>query len=91
MNKKILFLIFLMVVILIYFVSIFYRIKEHNKHDIDCNTEIIYNDETGMYYIKDKTGRILHQSEDEANLHIYTIDPEYDPKNADYININVNN
>lgn len=48
------------------------------------STEIHYDETNSVYYIADKnTGEVLHEAYSEDDLHIYEIDPDYDPKNPD--------
>lgn len=70
------------IVLIIFGFIIFNLLNKNNTETIEENivSNIQYNNETGEYYIKDKNGEILHSTQDEASLYIYTIDPEYDPK-----------
>lgn len=48
------------------------------------STEIHYDETNSVYYIADKnTGEVLHEAYSEDDLHIYEVDPDYDPKNPD--------
>lgn len=80
-------------VILIIIACIFIpKIKSKAKNEIDDvqdnASDILYNEEPGLYYITDENGEIVHESEDEGSLYIYTIDPDYDPKNPELLENN---
>ena len=82
MNQKIK-IILLIIVIVIIIIS--YKISLNKKNDKSTISENItsniwYNEDSGLYYITNKDGEILRESENEGELYIYTIDPDYDPK-----------
>ena len=87
MKKKNVFLIIGIVLFLIIIFLISRRLfhKEptiiQNKHEEKIISSIVQDEETGEYIIyNQETGEEIARSENEGDLHIYEIDPDYDPK-----------
>lgn len=82
MNKKLIIVIFLIIVI-IFGIVIFKTNKVKDETQVDneySENDIKYDEETGLYYIKDEeTGEIISASKDEAYLKIYIDNPDYNP------------
>ena len=86
MNKKIMIAICCIVIVILIIVIITNKKKKvsvQNEIKTEDNqvSDIVQDEETGEYVIYDKeTGEEIARSFDEATLHIYEIDPDYDPK-----------
>ncbi len=78
-DKKIIILITI-VLILIISVLVISKNKKSNKQPTNTISEIQYDDENGVYYIKNEvTGEIIANSIDESGLQMYIDNPDYNP------------
>lgn len=74
--------IILIAIILILIISVLVIVKNKKQNDQSTNTisEVQYDNENGVYYIKNEiTGEIIANSTDESGLQIYIDNPEYNP------------
>ena len=70
--------------ILIILLLIFVRNQKQNKQIISTENNIQYDNENGIYYIKNEvTGEIIANSIDETGLQIYIDNPDYNPNPID--------
>ena len=84
-DKKVFIGIIVAIVLIITIVLITRNINSKKNKEQNINTEINYNNETGEYYIQDENGEILHSANNESELYIYKIDPDYDAKNDENV------
>ena len=78
-DKKVIILIAI-IVILIVTVLIIVKNKERNTQPINAISEVQYDDENGVYYIKNEiTGEIIANSTEESGLQMYIDNPDYNP------------
>ena len=78
-DKKV---IILIVVALILIISVLTIVRNKTQNNQPANTisEIQYDDENGVYYIKNEiTGEIIANSTDESGLQMYIDNPDYNP------------
>ena len=76
----------IIVIILIILLLIFVRNQKQNKQIISTENNIQYDNENGIYYIKNEvTGEIIANSIDETGLQIYIDNPDYNPNPIDTI------
>ncbi len=88
MNKKIVIIVLIAFVIIL--MCLLFTKKKSDKalsNELEANieesrdSEIKLNEDTGEYIVYDKaTGEEIARSSDEMSLHIYEVDPDYDPK-----------
>ena len=85
-KKKMIIIIVLCILVLITLFNIFYKKKVKNEivankiyknHDITS----VYDEENGIniYQLKDETGNIIHESQNEDGFKIYEENPNYNP------------
>ena len=63
-------------------ISVLVIVKSEKQNNQSTNTisEVQYNDENGVYYIKNEiTGEIITNSTDESGLQMYIDNPDYNP------------
>ena len=78
-DKKVIILI-VMALILIISVLTIVRNKTQNNQPANTISEIQYDDENGVYYIKNEiTGEIIANSIDESGFQMYIDNPDYNP------------
>ena len=78
-DKKVIVLITI-VLILIISVLVIVKNKKQNNQLTNTISEIQYDDENGVYYIKNEiTGEIIANSTDESGLQMYIDNPDYNP------------
>lgn len=78
-DKKV---IILIVIALILIISVLVIVKNNKQNNQPQNaiSEVQYDDENGVYYIKDEiTGEIIANSTDESGLQMYIDNPDYNP------------
>lgn len=70
----------IIVIILIILLLTFVRNQKQNKQIISTKNNIQYDNENGIYYIKNEvTGEIIANSIDGSGLQIYVDNPDYNP------------
>lgn len=78
-DKKIISLI-VIILILIISVLVIAKNKKQNNQPTNAISEVQYDNENGVYYIKNEiTGEIIANSIDESGLQMYIDNPEYKP------------
>ena len=78
-DKKVIILI-VMVLILIISVLLISKNKKQNNEPTNAISEVQYNNENGVYYIKNEiTGEVIANSTDESGLQMYIDNPDYNP------------
>ena len=78
-DKKVIILI-VIALMLIISVLIIVKNKEQNNQPTNAISEVQYDDENGVYYIKNEiTGEIIANSTDESGLQMYIDNPDYNP------------
>ena len=78
-DKKVIILI-VIAFILIISVLIIVRNKKQNNQPTNAISEVQYDNENGVYYIKNEiTGEIIANSIDEGGLQMYIDNPDYNP------------
>ena len=78
-DKKV---IILIVIVLILIISVLVIVKNKKQNNQSANTisEVQYDNENGVYYIKNEiTGEIIANSIDESGLQMYIDNPDYNP------------
>ncbi len=74
----------IIVIILIILLLIFVKNQRQNKQITNTENNIQYDNENGIYYIKNEvTGEIIANSIDETGLQIYIDNPDYNPNPID--------
>ena len=74
----------IIVIILIILLLIFVKNQRQNKQITNTENNIQYDNENGIYYIKNEvTGEIIANSIDETGLQIYIDNPGYNPNPID--------
>lgn len=74
----------IIVIILIILLLIFVKNQRQNKQITSTENNIQYDNENGIYYIKNEvTGEIIANSIDETGLQIYIDNPDYNPNPID--------
>ena len=78
-DKKVIILI-VIALILIISVLVIGRNKKQNNQPKNAINEVQYDNENGVYYIKNEiTGEIIANSTDESGLQMYIDNPDYNP------------
>ena len=78
-DKKVIILIAI-ILILIISVLVIVKNKKENNQPKNAISEVQYDDENGVYYIKNEiTGEIIANSTDESGLQMYIDNPDYNP------------
>ena len=78
-DKKIIILI-VIALMLIISVLVIVRNKKQNNQPTNAISEVQYDNENGVYYIKNEiTGEIIANSIDEGGLQMYIDNPDYNP------------
>ena len=78
-DKKVIILIVIALILIISVLTIV-RNKIQNNQPANIISEIQYDDENGVYYIKNEiTGEIIANSIDEGGLQMYIDNPDYNP------------
>ena len=78
-DKKVIILIVIALILIISVLTIV-RNKTQNNQPANTISEIQYDDENGVYYIKNEiTGEIIANSTDEGGLQMYIDNPDYNP------------
>ena len=78
-DKKVMILIVIALILIISVLTIV-RNKIQNNQPANIISEIQYDDENGVYYIKNEiTGEIIANSTDESGLQMYIDNPDYNP------------
>lgn len=78
-DKKVIILIVIALILIISVLTIV-RNKTQNNQPANTISEIQYDDENGVYYIKNEiTGEIIANSIDESGLQMYIDNPDYNP------------
>ena len=78
-DKKVIILIVIALILIISVLTIV-RNKTQNNQPANTISEIQYDDENGVYYIKNEiTGEIIANSIDEGGLQMYIDNPDYNP------------
>ena len=78
-DKKIIILI-VIALMLIISVLVIVRNKKQNNQPINAISEVQYDNENGVYYIRNEvTGEIIANSTDESGLQMYIDNPDYNP------------
>ena len=86
MKEKRIKILSLIVLILIILLLIFVKNQKQNKQITSTENNIQYDNENGIYYIKNEvTGEIIANSIDETGLQIYIDNPDYNPNPIDTI------
>ena len=68
------------VLILIISVLVIVKNKKTNNQSINTISEVQYDNENGVYYIRNEvTGEIIANSIDEGGLQMYIDNPDYNP------------
>ena len=76
-DKKVIILIVIALILIISVLTIV-RNKTQNNQPANTISEIQYDDENGVYYIKNEiTGEIIANSIDEGGLQMYIDNPDY--------------
>lgn len=84
MKEKRIKILSLIVLILIILLLIFVKNQRQNKQITSTENNIQYDNENGIYYIKNEvTGEIIANSIDETGLQIYIDNPDYNPNPID--------
>lgn len=84
MKEKRIKILSLIVLILIILLLIFVKNQRQNKQMTSTENNIQYDNENGIYYIKNEvTGEIIANSIDETGLQIYIDNPDYNPNPID--------
>ena len=78
-DKKIIMLVAI-IILLIISVLITVKNKKQNNQPTSTISEVQYDNENGVYYIKNEvTGETIANSIDESGLQIYIDNPDYNP------------
>ena len=78
-DKKVIILI-IIVLILTISVLVIVKNKKQNNQPTNAISEVQYDNENGVYYIKNEvTGEIIANSIDESGLQMYIDNPDYNP------------
>ena len=78
-DKKVIILI-VIALILIISVLVIVKNKKQNNQPTNAISEVQYDEENGVYYIKNEiTGEIIANSTDESGLQMYIDNPDYNP------------
>lgn len=78
-DKKVIVLITI-VLILTISVLVIVKNKKQNNQPTNAISEVQYDNENGVYYIKNEvTGEIIANSIDESGLQMYIDNPDYNP------------
>ena len=78
-DKKVIILIVIALILIISVLTIV-RNKTQNNQPANTISEIQYDNENGVYYIKNEiTGEIIANSTDESGLQMYIDNPDYNP------------
>ena len=84
MKEKRIKILSLIVLILIILLLIFVKNQKQNKQITSTENNIQYDNENGIYYIKNEvTGEVIANSIDETGLQIYIDNPNYNPNPID--------
>lgn len=82
-NKMIIIVISIIILVVIFGILIKNnnnKMKEQEKIQTKPKVESSYDEETGLYYVKDeKTGEIIGASQNEEDLEFYKENPDYNP------------
>lgn len=93
-KKKLIIIIAIVLIFIILLACLILNNKKNNENiniSNDSTSAIQYDSENLVYYMKDEnTGEVLHESSSKEDLEIYTIDPDYDPKNPDFLANEIN-
>ena len=78
-DKKIIILIVIALILTIS-VLVIVKNKKENNQPTNSISEVQYDNENGVYYIKNEiTGEIIANSTDESGLQMYIDNPDYNP------------
>lgn len=78
-DKKVIILIVIALILIISVLTIL-RNKTQNNQPTNAISEVQYDNENGVYYIKNEvTGEIIANSIDESGLQMYIDNPDYNP------------
>ena len=80
MNDRKAIILIAIILILIISVLVIAKNKKQNNQPINQISEVQYDNENGVYYIKNEiTGEIIANSTDESGLQMYIDNPDYNP------------
>ena len=80
MKDKKLIILIIIVLILTISVLVIVKNKKQNNQPTNAISEVQYDNENGVYYIKNEvTGEIIANSIDESGLQMYIDNPDYNP------------